>query len=587
MMGDIETAATAAIKIKLADTDLLSQYINERDKEPIWDGFIYAYRNKSKKNDDLIGRAPVQVKGQTVKRISPKNPKYKVSITNLEKYRNDGGVLYFVVHIDADKNKKIYYAALQPFLINQYLRIAQGKKPISINLKELPDKPNDFENIVINFIEESQKQSISKTGKNWTIEEVEKLLGRENMRMNCHFTCIGYDRNDPFSYLKNNELYLHIQNSDGTLSFPVEHLESVEAVITERSVDVYSNGRKYYDLVKVERHKDETLTLYLGKSIKYILGRDKQTLKYTFAGNLNERIRDLRFIMDVFDTKCLAVNGVDLSFSPTKKEIESFDIDAARGTLKYYKLIKEMLDILHVSIPLDMDKLTEKQEDIVKMLINTIVYKKSVGFKEKGQIPPVVSLEISNIRLLLFFGQRSDGLYDVKDFFEYDINCKLDERGDYPTTQYCIMNKRDYAYSSNIIIEKIRTSFMKYDNQGHRERMVFSILEMIKAYDLSKKEELLEVALELCKWLEDKEPENFVHVINRIQCEIRLREISDSEIAELMAILQTDIDQQSQAGIQILMGNKRLADHYIELLDDETKKTFMEYPIYHLYYGLK
>ena len=62
-MGDIETSATAAIKIKLADTDLLSQYINERDKEPIWDGFIYAYKNKYKKNDDLIGRAPVQVKG--------------------------------------------------------------------------------------------------------------------------------------------------------------------------------------------------------------------------------------------------------------------------------------------------------------------------------------------------------------------------------------------------------------------------------------------------------------------------------------------------------------------------------------------
>ena len=167
-MGDIETSATAAIKIKLADTDLLSQYINERDKEPIWDGFIYAYKNKYKKNDDLIGRAPVQVKGKTVKRFSKKNPKYKVSITNLEKYRNDGGVLYFVVHIDAEENKKIYYAALQPFLINQYLRIAQSKKPISINLKELPDKPNDFENIVINFIEESQKQSILKTGKNWT-----------------------------------------------------------------------------------------------------------------------------------------------------------------------------------------------------------------------------------------------------------------------------------------------------------------------------------------------------------------------------------------------------------------------------------
>ena len=320
-MGDIETSATAAIKIKLADTDLLSQYINERDKEPIWDGFIYAYKNKYKKNDDLIGRAPVQVKGKTVKRFSKKNPKYKVSITNLEKYRNDGGVLYFVVHIDVDKNKKIYYAALQPFLINQYLRIAQSKKLISINLKELPDRPNDFENIVINFIEESQKQSILKTGKNWTIEEVEKLLGRDNMRMNCHFTCIGYDRNDPFSYLKNNELYLHIQNPDGTLSFPVQHLEGAESVITERSINVYSNGRKYYDLVQVERHKDETLTFYFGKSFKYICERDKHTLKYALTGNLDERLQDLRFIIDVFDTKCLTVNGLDLPISPTQKEI--------------------------------------------------------------------------------------------------------------------------------------------------------------------------------------------------------------------------------------------------------------------------
>lgn len=232
MMVDIETAATAAIKSRIADTDRLSQFINERDKEPIWDGAIYAYRSTSRKNEDLVGKAPVQVKGKTAKRNMKQKPKYNVSIVDLEKYRNDGGVIYFVVLIDADRNKKIYYSALLPFLINQYMKWANGKKSISINLRELPDKPSDLENIVINFIEESQKQSISKTGKNWTIEEVEKLLGRDNMRMNFHFTCIGYDRNDPFSYLKNNELYLHIQNSDGTLSFPVEHLESVEAVIS-------------------------------------------------------------------------------------------------------------------------------------------------------------------------------------------------------------------------------------------------------------------------------------------------------------------------------------------------------------------
>lgn len=586
-MGDIETAATAAIKTKLADTELLSQYINERDKEPIWDGFIYAYRNKAKKNEELIGRAPVQVKGKTIKKLPKKNPSYKVSVTNLEKYRNDGGVLYFVVYIAADKSKKIYYVALLPFLINQYLRVLHGNKTIAVNLKELSDEPNDFENLVINFVQESQKQSISRTGKNWTIEEVESLLGKDNMRMNCHFTCIGYDKNDPFSYLKDNELYLHIQNSDGTISFPVEHLENVEAIVTERSIEISTNGRTYYDVIKVERHRDETVTLLFGKSFKYILGKEKQTLKYTLLGNLDERILDLQFIINVFETKRLSLNGVELPLNPTKKEIDNFDIEGARDALKYYELIKEMLNILHVSVPLDVDNLTEKQEDNIKMLINTIVYKKCASFKEKNQIPPVVSLEVANIRLLLFFGQKRDGMYEVRDFFEYELECKLDEERNYPTTKYCIMNARDYGYSSNINIDKIRKDFMKYDNVGHRERMVLSILEMIKAYDKTSRIELLQMALELCKWLEKREKDNSIHIINRIQCEIRLRDIIDSEIDELTKLMDSNLNNQSQAAVHILMGNKRMADYYLKSLDEEEKKVFMEYPIYHLYENLK
>lgn len=61
---DIETAATTAIKEKIANTDRLSQYINERDKEPIWDGSIYVYKNGSRKSDNFIARVPVQVKGK-------------------------------------------------------------------------------------------------------------------------------------------------------------------------------------------------------------------------------------------------------------------------------------------------------------------------------------------------------------------------------------------------------------------------------------------------------------------------------------------------------------------------------------------
>ena len=124
---DIETAATTAIKYRIADTERLSQFINERDKEPIWDGYIYAYKGKSRSNDDIVGKAPVQVKGKTVKSIKKDTITYPISVSNLEKYRDDGGILYFVVYLTANKERQIYYARLLPYVLNQYINVAHGK----------------------------------------------------------------------------------------------------------------------------------------------------------------------------------------------------------------------------------------------------------------------------------------------------------------------------------------------------------------------------------------------------------------------------------------------------------------------------
>lgn len=116
---------------------------------------------------------------------------------------------------------------------------------------------------------------------------------------------------------------------------------------------------------------------------------------------------------------------------------------------------------------------------------------------------------------------------------------------------------------------------------------IISTYVMIKAYDKTSRIELLQMALELCKWLEKREKDNSIHIINRIQCEIRLRDIIDSEIDELTKLMDSNLNNQSQAAVHILMGNKRMADYYLKSLDEEEKKVFMEYPIYHLYENLK
>ena len=95
-----------------------------------------------------------------------------------------------MVGITAEQEKKIYYSALLPFKINQYLKIYKGKKAPSLTFLELPEKKNDIENMVINFVNDSRKQAIAKSGKNWTIQEVEKFVGLENMCLNFSVTCI-------------------------------------------------------------------------------------------------------------------------------------------------------------------------------------------------------------------------------------------------------------------------------------------------------------------------------------------------------------------------------------------------------------
>lgn len=586
---DIETAATSAIKNRIADTDLLSQYINERDKEPVWDGCIYAYRTENQTVENMIGKAPVQVKGKISKSLSKKAITYSVSVTNLTLYRNDGGVIYFVVYITADKQKKIYYASLTSFLLNRYIDMANGRKTISINLKELPEKDSDFENIVINFIRERHKQIQSQNGKNWTLDEVVELLGTNNVRMNCQFTCIGYDRNNPFEYLKDNELYLYAENEDGTLSFPVEHVERMESIFHEQEVEVSAKGKIYYRKIGVENKRDGSMVLHIGESIKFIFTKENAKFNYSLTGTLSEQIRTIHFLLDVIDEKCLLVNDVSLEVNPTPEELEKLNESMAKDKLKYLELIQEMLDKLGVKRDLDLDSLTDKQKEHIRMLINTILFNKHAGFKEKDVIPPVVNIELGNINVMLIFRLMEDGCYEVRDFFRNHIDCTVDHDGNYPTSQFCILSKDNFIKADNFDWEIVKNDFESYHNEENYNKANLCALELISAFDNNReKNQLLEYAMELCEWLHDVDKENVIYRINYLQCVKRLRTYNDEEIVEIEGYLQnSEISEMSRAALNILLDNKRMAEFILKRLSTEEKDLFETYPIYQLYKELK
>ena len=127
---DIEKLATSAVEDAIAKTDFLSPFVNSGDKEPFWDGHIYAFSHKSKKNKYYKGRAPVQVKGKLCKNFSGAKFQYPVKTVDLRSYRKEGGTIYFVIQINDDGTcKKIYYNVLLPYLLPDLDRQAAPLDP--------------------------------------------------------------------------------------------------------------------------------------------------------------------------------------------------------------------------------------------------------------------------------------------------------------------------------------------------------------------------------------------------------------------------------------------------------------------------
>ena len=62
----IEEKALNYFKSFIEDSKVISQYLDENDKEPCWDGHLYLYSDGKHDKKNLLGRVPVQIKGTII-----------------------------------------------------------------------------------------------------------------------------------------------------------------------------------------------------------------------------------------------------------------------------------------------------------------------------------------------------------------------------------------------------------------------------------------------------------------------------------------------------------------------------------------
>lgn len=582
---DVEIIAASDFKLKIAETDYLAPYVPDRDREPIWDGSIYVYSSKDKKNEHILGRVPVQIKGRTVKKLPKDKITFEETLSNMINFRKDGGVIYIIEKITHDNQKKMYYAKLMPFYINRLIGIAKNRGKVRFTLSVFPVEKEKIETLFFGFLKDRGKQPTSQGGHNWTVEEIVNQFRNEDWKFEFSIPVHGYNPYDPMSYLlDDNDVYLYVHHLPTDQFYAIDHISNVDVGCQEVDIKIGANGNEYYHNAIFERRKSGDVYLRFGNAFKIKFISDEQNLKfnYNLQGNLDEQITAISFLIDLVEDGGFYIN--DYKTEAKLDELHMLDIDKNKQNLKYLKDIKRMLDEVGVNISMEMGEFTDKEEDFIKYLILAFVYGKNLNFKDQI-IPYIATMKFSNIRIALVFEKKENGYYKLYNFFDKKCAFTIDKEGTIPTSQYTIFRRDDYLTISNMNLDVLKKSYMEYDNEEHINRVNLSILEMIQAYDMdTTRTDLLEAAKELSLWLSDINEPNSIYALNYLQCVKRVREFNNDEIKMLNKIASAEPENKAiQFGVQVLFNNLRSASMFLDEMEAKEREGIMSTPINNLY----
>jgi len=580
----IEGFAVNAVKDSILSTEILDQCISENDKEPSWDGFIYVYKSKIKKKDNLKGRVPVQVKGRANNNFSSKIT-FSVEVSDLNNYLRDGGVIYFVVRIHkADNNRrKIYYETLTPVKLNIYLKEAKGNKTKTINLKEFPLEKNDIISIVLNFLNNRNEQTSFVNSGFISVDEIQKIKSNHNLSANI----VGYGKHtsdDVFASLFKNEIYLYATSKETNASVPFDTPFTTQAIIVNEKVLV--GGESYYDSYELI-YSGEGKTINIGDSISLLLGKDNINTSVCFSKYLRKATKDMQFILDAITTKSFSINTFELRLDSIENNHADF-ISTTQKQLAYYQKIIDLLSILNVSEDINTNELTTEEKKNINILIKAIVDKEEITINNEENEKFIGDIRISaKIVLKLVFNRRENGKYIMEDFFNSDIVLIYkDENGNNQVTSlYSALTKEDYITVSNINYEKILESYKDtaIKNPMFYKRANMDLLTMLHAFDEKPNKKLLIAAKDIASWLltEVKNKHKNIFWLNYLQIIKRGRAFIKEEEMHLLKIAEdSKANEYEKTGAYLLLENQLAAEVHFEKLKLEEKTFFKTLPIY-------
>lgn len=569
----IETAAVNQLKLVLERNGQVFANISTNDKTPSLDGTLCIYNSPRIKKGNIRGFITVQVKGKEVKQsdLNKTQIHYKVEVDDLRNFRHVGGVIFFIVCMSDYNHYKVYYNALLPFDLEQIIAQTASQKTKNLKFHEFPSDDEELMMMIFNiFIDDSKKQY--STARPVSLDDIKK------------YDTITFSVPTDFEHAFRVTTYIY-GKQDGEVGIPLSK-GVIESVSSENlDIPVMIDGKVYFEKISANKTAHSTIIKF-GRG--FSIDVEKERIDYTSKGNLQERLRDLQFLLALEKCDELVIGDVLKSKTITIKKLNVNDIEQ---TLEAYKLLQTFLDDLKVKESLNLDLVIDQDKlEQLHMLQVAMTKGFPVNISEKTEYKTFTSrFRIANLVIGLLVEKIDGDKYTARNFFDVlDKDCSISMDGvqHIPASIYVMLKKQDFIELSNIDYQVVEESIFSIPyTEEYGQTVNQLILEMLLAYDENNEPELLGSILAIAKWLTTKE-NNKLYQLNYLQAIKRSRVFSTDEIKLLQEMKTREYGGDKLlnvlVGISILLGNTADVDYYLGEMGEQDREAFKKWPIYKL-----
>lgn len=481
--SQIENNAVLEIEYQLKNSLYLETHIWKGDKYPSWDGDIIIYESKGKKSN-ILGRVPVQVKGTQNGDIDKSEISFSVDMVDLKNYRNDGGVVFFVV-LEKDTCNKIYYALFYPLFLSYIINNYEKQKTRALKFVEFPSDDKERTNILYYF---DRNRKLQMSSLNCNLPSLNDVIN-SNALKKIHIPLYSIPNTSPAYTFLNQNLYAYAEFNNIPIWQPIKGNIECKHILTTINEKIIVGGKIFYDSYKKEIQKDKVI-FYLGNSIKFEC--KKNNPKVNFVYNTSQSVRtivnDLGFLLEIIDKKKFLLGNIPLDFPVEEISTTDFDLEKSKLLLQKCQKIVTLLDTLHCNKDLDFYKLSPKELNDLLVLWLCIVEGKSI--ESKKEKTSILRFNIQDIFFIFFIIQEQNNMFKIYDFFEFDSPLMFEprnEKQDY-VSHFTMLCTEDFLTLDNIQYNKIVPSLSKYMNNPFMYVLTHDLMmHLLEAYEKTER----------------------------------------------------------------------------------------------------